>query len=55
MSALPLTELDQLKRQNALLLKRLLVISRERDALKLQIAALEQSTGWTPAADAGAR
>lgn len=37
----PATELDQLKQQNALLLKRLMVISRERDALAKQIAALQ--------------
>lgn len=37
----PVTEIDQLKRQNALLLKRLLLVSRERDQLLRQIAALE--------------
>ena len=36
----PSTEVDQLKQQNALLLKRLLVVSRERDALAKQLAAL---------------
>jgi hypothetical protein len=36
----PATEVEQLKQQNALLLKRLLVISRERDALAQQLAAL---------------
>jgi hypothetical protein len=36
----PLTEVEQLKQQNALLLKRLLLLSRERDALAKQLAAL---------------
>ena len=36
----PATEVDQLKQQNALLLKRLMMVSRERDALMKQIAAL---------------
>jgi hypothetical protein len=34
------TEIDQLKQQNALLLKRLLKLSRERDALAKQLAAV---------------
>ena len=36
----PITELDQLKQQHALLLRRLLAVSRERDELVKQIAAL---------------
>jgi hypothetical protein len=36
----PLTEVEQLKQQNALLLKRLMVVSRERDELAKQLAAL---------------
>jgi hypothetical protein len=36
----PVTEVEQLKQQNALLLKRLIVVSRERDALAKQLAAL---------------
>ena len=34
----PVTEVEQLKQQNALLLKRLLLVSRERDALLKQLA-----------------
>lgn len=37
----PATELEQLKQQNALLLKRLMVISRERDVLAKQVAAMD--------------
>ncbi len=33
-------EFDQLKTQNALLLKRLLAVSRERDALAARLAAI---------------
>ncbi|MGB2714172.1 MAG: hypothetical protein WBC51_08345 [Vicinamibacterales bacterium] len=36
----PVTEIDQLKQQNALLLKRLLTVSRERDELAKQLATL---------------
>jgi hypothetical protein len=36
----PVTEIEQLKQQNALLLRRLLAISRERDELAKQLAAL---------------
>ncbi|HXG69768.1 MAG TPA: hypothetical protein VNJ04_04050 [Gemmatimonadaceae bacterium] len=36
----PDTEVEQLRRQNALLLKRLLFISRERDHLRTLMAAL---------------
>ena len=36
----PATELEQLRRQNALLLKRLLAVSRERDELTKKLAAL---------------
>jgi hypothetical protein len=35
----PVTEIDQLRQQNSLLLRRLLVISRERDQLLKQLAA----------------
>lgn len=35
---LPTTEVEQLKRQNALLLKRLLVVTGERDRLAQQLA-----------------
>jgi hypothetical protein len=41
-TAAPLTELDQLKQQNALLLRRLMVVSRERDDLRCQLEALQQ-------------
>ena len=42
----PLTELEQLKQQNALLLRRLLRVSRERDELKRQLDAVQkQETG----------
>jgi hypothetical protein len=46
----PPTEIDQLKQQNALLLKRLLVISRERDQALEQLAALrpEQASEASP-------
>ncbi len=37
----PVTEIDQLKQQNAMLLKRLLLLSRERDQLLKLVAALE--------------
>lgn len=37
----PVTEVEQLKRQNALLLKRLLNVSRDRDELARQLAARE--------------
>ena len=37
----PVTEVEQLKQQNALLLRRLLAVSRERDALAKQVAALQ--------------
>ena len=40
MSAIPVTEVEQLKAQNALLLKRLLVVSRQRDELLKQLATL---------------
>ena len=36
----PTTEVEQLKQQNALLLKRLLTVSRERDQLAREIAKL---------------
>jgi hypothetical protein len=36
----PVTEVDQLKAQNALLLRRLMQVSRERDELLKRIAAL---------------
>jgi hypothetical protein len=39
-AATPVTEVEQLKQQNALLLKRLLVVSRQRDELARQLAAL---------------
>lgn len=40
----PLTELDQLKQQNALLLRRLLTVSRERDELRRQLEAMQTQT-----------
>lgn len=36
----PVIEVEELRRQNALLLKRLLVISRERDRLAALVAVL---------------
>jgi hypothetical protein len=41
----PLTELEQLKQQNALLLRRLLTVSRERDDLRRQLDALRKEGG----------
>lgn len=41
----PLTEVEQLRQQNSLLLKRLLVISRQRDELAKQLAALRPEAG----------
>ena len=35
----PLTEIDQLRQQNAMLLRRLIALSRERDELAKQLAA----------------
>jgi len=40
----PLTEVEQLKQQNALLLRRLLIVSRERDDLRRQLAAAQTPT-----------
>jgi hypothetical protein len=42
----PTTEVDQLKQQNAMLLKRLMAVSRERDYLIKQLAA-QQSDAAT--------
>lgn len=40
----PLTEVEQLRQQNALLLRRLMVVSRERDALRRQLEHVPEST-----------
>ena len=40
----PVTEVEQLKAQNALLLKRLLTVSRQRDELARQLAELQPGT-----------
>ncbi len=40
----PPTEIEELKRQNAMLLRRLLVISRQRDELAKQLAARRPET-----------
>jgi hypothetical protein len=37
----PISEIDQLRQQNALLLKRLLIVSRQRDELAKQLAAVK--------------
>jgi hypothetical protein len=44
----PLTELEQLKQQNALLLRALTRIKLERDALRKQIAALQRTESMCP-------
>lgn len=35
----PVTEIEQLRQQNALLLRRLLIVTRERDELRRQLEA----------------
>ena len=38
----PVTEVEQLKQQNALLLRRLMIVSRERDDLRRQLDAAQK-------------
>jgi hypothetical protein len=44
----PVTEVEQLKQQNAMLLKRLMTVSRERDALLTQIAEQQAAAQVQP-------